>query len=127
MTRTANPSTTTDAVAAFENRPNQALARCIEAWQRTYDLAYDEPEDESLAPDDDDDTNFAYRQAAIAFREAMPPLAGYENIRDFIACIAYAILKRIFSKEECEHLNNVAKLALALLRVAPKDPAPAKP
>jgi hypothetical protein len=44
------------------------------------------------------------------------PLAGYENIRDFIACTTYAMLKRILDKGECQQLFGAAKIAMALLR-----------
>jgi hypothetical protein len=126
MTRISKSSLTTDSVAATRNGQNLALSRCVDAWQRTFDLASDDPDDESLSPPRDDSTLFAREQAAIAFREAMPPLAGAENIRDFIARIANAILKRIFSKDECAHLYSVAKLALALLRAEPKVSVPGK-
>ena len=79
--------------AESENSKNQALERCVQAWQRTFDLASIDPDDDSLAPPDDDSTLFANQQASLAFRDAMPPLAGYENIRDFIACTTYAMLK----------------------------------
>ena len=127
MKRHSKSLTITVPAAAAEKPQNQALDRCIAAWQRTFDLAFDDPDNQSLVPDNDNETYIAYRQAAIAFREAMPPLAGAENIRDFIACLAYAILRKIFSKDECEHLNSVAKLALALLRAEPKTLAPSKP
>ena len=102
--------------AASENRNNKALERCVKAWQRTFDLASIDPDDDSLAPPDDDSTYFASKQASLSFRDAMPPLAGYENIRDFIACTTYAMLKRILDKGECQQLFGAAKIAMALLR-----------
>ena len=98
----------------------KAIDRCINAWHRTFDLASINPEDEELPLVDEDD-DFASEQAAMSFREAMPPLAGYENIRDFIACITYAMLNRIFDGDECQQLLGAAKIAMALLRSQPKS------
>jgi hypothetical protein len=107
--------------AESENRNNDALDRCVKAWQRTFDLASIDPDDDSLAPPDDDSTYFARKQANLAFRDAMPPLAGYENIRDFIACTTYAMLKNILEKRECQHLFFAAKIATSLLRIQAKS------
>lgn len=104
-----------------ENLHNEALDRCVKAWRRTFDLAYIDPDDDSLAPPDDDDTLFAREQASLSFRDAMPPLAGFDNIRDFIACTTYAMLKRIFAKDECQQLFGAAKIAMALLRAQAKQ------
>jgi hypothetical protein len=98
----------------------RAIDRCINAWHRTFDLASINPEDEELPLVDEDD-DFASEQAAMSFREAMPPLAGYENIRDFIACITYAMLNHIFDGDECQQLLGAAKIAMALLRSQPKS------
>jgi hypothetical protein len=126
MKQISKSSSSADSVAASENRQNEALSRCIAAWQRTFDLASIDPDDDSLAPPRDDSTFFAREQAAIAFREAMPPLAGPENIRDFIACVAFAMLKEIFYKPESDKLLGAAKLAITLLRVQPKSASPGK-
>jgi len=98
---------------------NEAIDRCIKAWHRTFDLASINPEDEELPLLDEND--FACEQAAMSFRESMPTLAGYENIRDFIACITYAMLHRIFNVDECQQLLGAAKIAMALLRAKPKS------
>ena len=99
---------------------NEAIDRCIKAWHRTFGLASINPEDEEFSLLDEHD-DFACEQAAMSFREAMPTLAGYENIRDFIACITYAMLNRIFDGDECQQLLGAAKIAMALLRSQPKS------
>jgi hypothetical protein len=104
-----------------ENSKNRALDRCVKAWQRTFDLASIDPDNDGFAPPDDDSSSFAREQASLAFRDAMPPLAGYENIRDFIACTTYAMLKRIFAKDEYQQLFGAAKIAMALLRARAKS------
>ncbi len=106
------------------NHDNAALDRCRKAWQRTFDLASIDPKNDSLAPPSDNTTYFARKQASLSFRDAMPPLAGYENISDFIACTTYAMLKDILYKDDCQRLFTAAKIALAVLKAQPKSPAP---
>jgi hypothetical protein len=45
--------------------------------------------------------------AMTAFREAMPPLTGRRNIRDFVACVGYGMLIGAI------HLNEGTKLLYA--------------
>lgn len=105
-----------------KNLNNQALERCINAWHRNFDLASINPRDESLNfLDSGTATVFAGEQGALAFREAMPLLISYENIRDFIACTTYAMLTKILEKDECRELLGAAKVAMALLRAQPKS------
>ncbi|MGB8029766.1 MAG: hypothetical protein WCF30_08870 [Terracidiphilus sp.] len=96
---------------------NDSVERCLQAWNRTYNLASIDPNDTRLTPTSDREDRFAREQGSIAFRDAMPPLAGEENIRDFIACTTYAMLRGIFDREESRDLLHAAKVALVLLRV----------
>jgi hypothetical protein len=100
------------------NPRNPALERCIKAWNRTYNLASINPKDESLnyLDEGDQDEVFAREQGANGFREALPMLTGYENIRDFIACVTYGMLTMILSQDESRELFGAAKIAMALLR-----------
>lgn len=106
-----------------DNLDNAALERCIKAWHRTFDLASIHPDDESLDLVGEED-EFASTHAAIAFREAMPPLVGYENIRDFIACATYGMLNGTLDWDESREFLAAAKIAIALLKAQPKSPAP---
>ncbi|MGO8759086.1 MAG: hypothetical protein ACLQG3_13270 [Terracidiphilus sp.] len=128
MTQLQNPSpSAASSVAVAEPEKcneipnNQAIERCIKAWHRTFDLASIDPENDSLTPSDDDDSLFAREQASLSFRDAMPPLVGYENIGDFIACTTYAMLMNIFDNDECQRLLGAAKIAMALLRARPRS------
>lgn len=59
-------------------------------------------------------TLFSYRKheiARMAYLKAMPPLAGAENIRDFIACVAHAMMLHILQPEECTRLLYAAQVA----------------
>lgn len=132
--------------------PEEAVLLCTNAWKRAYDLAFidaerqnsdrekeqeerqalqeqngDNPDDDYEEEDDDDEDDidperFARQQAAIAFRDAIPPLSGYENTCGFIASVTYAMLHDIFSYPECQNLLAASKVALAALRVQPRPP-----
>ena len=61
---------------------NPAVARCLDAWNSTYKALRGKFESETTS----------IRDANKAFRCAMPMLDTPENIRDFVACVAYAML-----------------------------------
>jgi hypothetical protein len=61
---------------------NPAVAHCVEVWKTIQDLL--RAEGHTHATSD--------YEAARAFRHALPPLIGYQNICDFIACVNYGIL-----------------------------------
>jgi hypothetical protein len=96
---------------------NPAVARCAKAWHRTFELASIAPGDDRLAPQSNSDNFFAHQQAAIAFRDAMPPLCGQQNVSDFIACTTFALLKKIIDTNEFVRLLHAAKIALDSLRM----------
>ena len=93
---------------------NPAVARCAKAWERAYNKIISVP-DRDKAPEDRED--FARDEAEIAFRKALPPLCGEENIRDFIACVAYALINEILLPIVCTNYLDAAKIALTAVRV----------
>ncbi len=103
--------------------PTDAIARCRDAWQQAFD-AYMEKnarKDGSLAEHN------AKEEAAAAYRAAMPELAYWCGIRDFIACIAYGVLIDAIPAERTGQLLYAAQTALALLPASPspdRRPAP---
>ncbi len=101
---------------------NPAVARCAEAWDRTYHLASIDPEDDSLEPSHNNSDFFACQQADIAFRNAMPPLCGYQNIQNFIACVAYARLRKIIYPDDAGELLFAAQVALSAIRAQRGQP-----
>jgi hypothetical protein len=118
LSSSAETATTEDFQPLSDNPSNPALERCIKAWNRNHDLASINPKHESLSQfdEEDEDEIFARVQGAHAFREALPTLAGFENIRDFIACVTYGLLRDILPQEESRELLGAAKIAMALLR-----------
>ena len=56
-----------------------------------------------------------------AFRDAMPDLCGYENIRDFIACVSYGVLTGDIHPIEGPQFLYAAQVAISALRLEPKE------
>lgn len=107
---------------ALDPNPKQARAaikRCCAAWQRAYD-AYMQGKDCSNGMTQ----VCAAHDAGPAYRRAMPPLAGYENIRDFIACAAHGILINAIPQDRANQLLYAAQVALASLHYEPKPRKP---
>ena len=80
---------------------NPAVALCYES----YEQALDEAEEKKMY------TARAHMLAKDIYRKALPPLAGRENIRDFIACVAHAMLLKIIEPEEATRLFYAAQVA----------------
>jgi hypothetical protein len=114
-------STPAELLARTEPRlttPAEAIARCRSAWQNAYDacmkksagkMSRSVAELESAA------------EAAAAYRAAMPELAHWCGIRDFIACVAYGILIDAIPSERTGQLLYAAQTALALLPRTPTN------
>lgn len=97
--------------------PEEAIARCRNAWQKAFDeyMQKNGRKDGSLAE------CHAREQAAAAYRSAMPELAHWSGIRDFIACVAHGILIDAIPADRTGQLLYAAQTALALL---PRLPTP---
>jgi hypothetical protein len=85
-----------------------ALRRCCAAWQRSF-KAYMEGDDATGGPLD---ATFAAKDANKAYCNAMPVLAGYEGVRDFVACAAHGLLTGAISPEKGGQLLYAAQVAL---------------
>ena len=88
---------------------NAAVARCIRAWHRAQ-------KKESANGTSDYKSQCA---GNIAYLRAAPPLSGYQNVRDFIACVTFAALTEVIRQKDAAHLLAAAKIALAALRQEP--------
>jgi hypothetical protein len=105
--------------AASEPNPalaNPAVAHCMSVWERTYKALIAQGNSRAVSDYD----------ASKAYREAMPPLSGYENIRDFIACTAHAMLIGAIEGDQGTKLLYAAQVALCTVRSQPTPPKPAK-
>jgi len=122
MTKMTNPdhlaspaAADPDAHASERASNNAAVNRCIRAWNRAHHIELAKSKDRRNAD----------AQALQAYCRAMPPLAGVENIRDFIACVAYASLTGLIMHSTAEHHFQAAKIALGAVRHQPKSHDPA--
>jgi hypothetical protein len=99
---------------------NPAVAACANAWR----LAYCEVRLKSQSID------CAKAHARMAFRLAMPPLAGEENLHDFVACITFGMLFDVIGTAEGAKFLYAVQVTNSILRQAhqaqrPKKLAPA--
>jgi hypothetical protein len=91
---------------------NAAVDRCIRAWNRAWNKA--------LANGDSD---YESRCAGNKeFLHAMPPLAGRENIRNFIACVTEALLLEVLCKSDATPLLYAAQVAISAGGREPNPP-----
>jgi hypothetical protein len=105
------PSEANEPIAASAN---PAVARCLNAWKCAYKKEFAKCEDE------DDASEVAQK----AYRDVMPSLSGYENIRDFIACVVNAMLIGAIEDNQGTKLLYGAQVALTTVR---RQPAALKP
>ncbi len=91
---------------------NPAVARCHDAWIRAYRAELETSRSISSA---------SY-SAARAYRDEMPPLIGYDDIRAFIACVAQGILLDAFDSTQSSKLLYAAQVALTTVRNQPAPP-----
>jgi hypothetical protein len=84
---------------------NPAVARCMSAWKCAYKTEFAKCKDEYDASE----------VAQKAYRDAMPQLSGYDNIRDFIACVVNAMLIGAIEDNQGTKLLYGASSALVIL------------
>lgn len=92
---------------------NDAVAQCLRAWNITM-------KNERARLDEGESEYEAEKEANEAFLAAMPPLSGYQNICDFIACVTQAYMWEVIRQKQAEHLFAAAKIALGALGLEPK-------
>jgi hypothetical protein len=90
---------------------NAAILRCCQAEKRS------RRESKSKGRDVVETTICADE----AYRKALPELVGYENIRDFIACVTYGMANDTITAFRGDKLLAGARLALSAVRHAPSD------
>ena len=126
MTQKSTPELASDETnppSTPDPNPKQARAavkRCCAAWQRVFDEYM-----KKNAKGSSTDKIFAAHEAGPAYCRAMPTLAGYESIRDFLACAAHGILINAIPEKRANQLLYAAQVALATLNCEPKSRKPA--
>jgi len=112
---TQHTSTGNAALGSGPAAINPAVARCWAAWQRAYKAeTAREPRKENQV--------WAACCGHRAYRNAMPPLCGSENIRDFIACIAHGMLIGAIQGADGARLLYAAQVAATADRSQPAQP-----
>jgi hypothetical protein len=81
---------------------NPSIAACCNAFLRNYRVV--------LAKGSGSD---ATRAAVASYCATLPPLAGADNIRDFIACVAHGLLLEIIDEARAARLLYAAQVARA--------------
>ncbi len=84
---------------------NPAVARCCKAVDDEYQAVLAKTGDKMRAKYD----------SRNAYRTAMPPLSGAQNIRDFVACVAHGMLLGLFTDSEASRLLYAAQVAVHAL------------
>ncbi|MFZ0743410.1 MAG: hypothetical protein WAM85_03345 [Terracidiphilus sp.] len=104
-------------VATSEPSPanSHAVARCLDAWTRAFKTELAKSGSRVSA-------TFS---GADAYRNAMPQLFGYDNIRDFIACVAQGTILGAIDASRSTRLLYAAQVALSTYRSEPRPPKPA--
>jgi hypothetical protein len=98
------------------NDENESIVRCMDAWNYAYK--------KKAADLDDDESDYPAEKAGNeAYLRATPPLVGYENICQFIACINFAVMTDIITYSDAKHYRANAKLALTAAFRKPKPSA----
>lgn len=83
-----------------------AIARCIVAKRHALG--------EAVADGQSDDR--AKRAGDMAYLRAMPALSDLDSIREFIACVTYALATEVIGPKESLPLLEAAKVSLVALR-----------
>ena len=92
---------------------NLGVIRCCGAAHRAFLAAVAEGKPNGTAES----------EGAEAYRRAMPPLDNEENIRNFISCVAHAMLIRIIDPAEAPRLLYAAQCAGAVRKSSQKPAA----
>ena len=93
----------------YPSLKNPAVALCTEVWQKIHAATLERTRC----------VHTAERCAGKAFRLAMPPLSGYQNICDFIACAGYGMLLGAIKEENGTKLLYAAQVAHTTSRGQP--------
>ena len=107
---------TTPIAVAPETSPalsthNAAVQRCCQARE----LSLESSRKNGL------DHYKAKEKASEAYRNAMPDLSGYQNIRDFIACVTRGLINGAIHPIEAPKFFYAAQVATGALHCEPKD------
>jgi len=110
------PPSATTSPEEVRARANSAVDRCCAAYNKAYQAAKAEKKDSYSARKD----------AEHAFRRAMPPLDSEINLRDFVACVAHALLSDIIDQNESARLLYAVQVANSIAKNAKSPRSPGR-
>lgn len=84
---------------------NPAVVHCLDAWRSTRAASLKAGKSEYRSEVD----------AVKSYLAAMPPLAGYQNICDFIACVGYGMVIEVVEQGASGKLLYAAQVALSAI------------
>jgi len=96
---------------------NPAVFRCCQAWRAAYNNLRKKGKSDRSASEAADD----------AYCNAMPPLFGVRNIRNFIACVTYGSVIGVIEGPDCTRLLYAAQVAHTTRRVRTRKPKTDRP
>jgi hypothetical protein len=96
----------------FAAATNPGVARCVCAWIRVNKAERAKGKDKYDAS----------KAADRAYLDALPPLSGDENIRDFIACVTQAMIADIIMESSGTKLLYAAQVAYMTSRGQARAP-----
>jgi len=102
----------TDQEKLFPATSNPAVAHCQRVWLSVHEAAMKRQKYKDVAG----------MEAAQAYRRAMPPLSGYQNVCDFIACVGFGMLMGIIPETSAGKLLYAAQVTLSSASKRPKTP-----
>jgi hypothetical protein len=95
---------------------NPALARCCLAHAEAHLLEWEKGDRCRMT--------YPSSECGRAFRSALPPLLGPQNIRDFVACVAHGMAINAIDEARGTKLLYAAQVAFNTSRSQPKPKAP---
>jgi hypothetical protein len=108
--RESTPTSAATETAPNPPFPNPAVQRCCEAFERSLEESRANGQANCYAEED----------AEGAYLSAIPHLSGYENIRDFIACVTHGMVIGAIDYIEGPKLLYAAQIAIGALRHEPR-------
>ena len=109
-------SQTAPTPSALEDPPSLPIRSAVQRCCDARDRAIQDSKAKKLSHYDTKD------RASAAYREAMPDLLGYDDIREFIACVAHAMVIEVIDQIDGPKLLYAAQVAIGALHKAPKVP-----
>ena len=97
--------------ATHSPQRNPVVHRCCEAARLAVERSYATHLTNDIAAKD---------AGVTAYRNAMPSLAGFENIRDYVACVAHGMLIGVIDPNDGPKFLYAAQVALGVLPREPK-------